>query len=151
MENAGDPLGPRGLRADPMSATPARVTSPRRQGRVNLSRVARGLTAQLTDGAATGAGSGRQLLLAQQVLHQLRAARRVARVAVVEEQIGATRLLRELRDLRHPLAQLLLAVGVVVATLTAVPPHLGIATVEAHVGVLGRDQRDRWKQVLKPR
>src|SRR5215468_9324893 len=57
----------------------------------------------------------RQLLLAQQLLHELGVARRLAGVAVVEEQIRAPRLLGKLLDLPQPLPELALAVVVIVA------------------------------------
>src|SRR5206468_11683569 len=60
-----------------------------------------------------GHGSHRDLVLAEQLLHQLRAARGRTSVAIVEEEVHAPGPLGELADLTDPLLQLLAAIVVV--------------------------------------
>src|SRR4030095_12963985 len=82
------------------------------------------------------------LVLAQQLLHQLGTARGLARVAVVEEQVHAPRSVSEISDLADPFLELLAGIVVVVSTAPITsPPSSPISAVETHVGVVGRPHR----------
>ena len=88
----------------------------------------------------------------QQRREHFRVARRLSVGMVVEEHVGVARLRFDFRDSIDPRHQFLRGITVVVARdVTAVPPRLGIATVESHVSDAGGGVRGRIEQPFQSR